>query len=149
MKKIIVPIIIIMCFFSAAYANSKNFGLGIMLGEPTGVSGKLWIDKTSAVDGGLSWSFTDKTSMNIHMDYLFHNFNLIHVEKDEFPLYYGIGGRIKFGNETEVGVRIPVGLEYIFKDSPFDIFLEIAPILNLIPATSLKFNGGIGARFYF
>jgi len=42
-----------------------------------------------------------------------------------------------------------IGLEYIFQDAPFDIFLELAPTMDIVPATGLWLQGGLGARFYF
>jgi hypothetical protein len=46
-------------------------------------------------------------------------------------------------------VRIPLGVNYTFEDGRFDVFVEIAPIFNVIPETSFGLSGGVGARFYF
>jgi len=48
-----------------------------------------------------------------------------------------------------VGLRIPVGLEYIFSGERVDIFLEIVPLLDLVPDTDFSLNGGIGVRYFF
>ena len=86
---------------------------------------------------------------------LFHNFDLFKVETGKMALYYGIGGRVKFGedaaggNETTVSVRIPVGLTYEFEKTPIELFLEFVPMLDLIPSTEFRLAGGIGARYYF
>jgi hypothetical protein len=42
-----------------------------------------------------------------------------------------------------------VGLAYAFADVPIDLFLEVAPILNVVRDTEFDLEGGIGARFYF
>ena len=52
-------------------------------------------------------------------------------------------------DDTKVGIRIPLGVDYIFAESPFDVFVEIAPILNLVPETEFDWSGGVGARFWF
>jgi len=49
----------------------------------------------------------------------------------------------------KVGVRIPVGINYIFAKAPLDIFLEIVPMLELVPRTEFNLNGGIGIRYFF
>ena len=41
------------------------------------------------------------------------------------------------------------GIGYMFEDAPFDLFLEIAPILDLLPSTKMSANAGFGARFFF
>ena len=128
-----------------------DFGLGIIVGEPTGLSGKLWLSKTSAIDGAVAWSFEGEDAFHLHGDYLLHSFNLIRVDKGKLPLYYGIGGRIKFteDDDARVGLRIPVGLAYIFSGERVDIFLEIVPLLDLVPDTDFSLNGGIGVRYFF
>ena len=132
--------------FSTTYGQGK-FGLGIILGEPTGISAKVWMSGTTAVDGAIAWSFANGSALHIHADFLLHNIDVI---SKVVPLYYGIGGRIKFReDDTRIGVRIPVGIAYDFPSTPIDIFLEIVPLLNLNPNTSFTMNGAVGGRFYF
>jgi len=132
--------------FSTTYGQSK-FGLGIILGEPTGISAKLWITGTTAIDGAVAWSFANESAFHIHADFLIHNFG---VFDKVVILYYGIGGRIKFGkDETRLGVRIPVGVAYDIPSTSIDLFLEIVPLLNLNPSTSFTLNGALGGRFHF
>jgi hypothetical protein len=52
-------------------------------------------------------------------------------------------------DDARLGARIPVGLEYIFPDQHFDIFLEVVPLLDLIPDTDFTLNAAIGARYFF
>lgn len=130
-------------------AQEKGFGIGIILGEPTGISFKNWTSSQTAVDGGLAWSFTHNGSLHLHVDYLVHNFNLFKVEKGKLTLYYGIGGRFKSEKKERIGARIPVGLCYIPAKAPLDVFLEVAPLLDVAPATEFGLTGGIGLRYYF
>jgi hypothetical protein len=61
-----------------------------------------------------------------------------------------VGGRIRFeDNDSRVGVRVPVGLAYLFEGEPVDLYIEVAPILDLTPDTGFSMNGGIGARYFF
>jgi len=132
------------------FAKGGNFGLGIILGEPTGLSCKLWNSRTTALDGAIAWSFGNKNAMHIHIDHLFHNFNLINVSNGSLPVYYGIGGRMRLDeDDNKIGVRIPIGLAYQFADAPLDIFFEIVPLLDLVPSTDFCLNGAIGIRYFF
>ncbi|MFQ5867433.1 MAG: hypothetical protein ACE5IT_05500 [bacterium] len=147
---ILVLMLIFLSVSSKGLAYDKNdFGLGIILGSPTGLSAKLWLSKSSAFDAAAAWSFSRKGRLQIHGDYLWHNFNLIKVEKGNMPLYYGLGFRVNFGDEIEAGVRFPIGLEYLFPGAPFDIFVEVGPVLRVIKKTDFEIDGAIGARFFF
>jgi hypothetical protein len=130
-------------------AQNKGFGAGIILGEPTGLSGKYWVSPTNAVDAGVAWAFTKKGFFHLHGDYLWHFVDAIE-STERFVLYAGVGGRLGFGDDkTRVGVRIPGGIAFWPKGAPIDVFLEVAPILDLIPATKLSGNGGLGIRYFF
>ncbi|MEW6305517.1 MAG: hypothetical protein AB1705_18730, partial [Verrucomicrobiota bacterium] len=134
-----------------AARSTDGFGVGTILGEPTGLSLKYWLTAKSAVDGGVAWSFKDNDSFHLHGDYLWHNFDLLPVNKGRLPFYFGVGGRVLFeeDRDTRFGVRGPVGLAYMFANAPVDIFVEVAPIIDITPKTKLTFNGGIGVRYYF
>ncbi len=132
--------------------QNNDFGLGVIIGEPTGPCFKYWLGSKSAIDGAVAWSFEKNGSLHIHADYLLHYFSFIDVKKGRFPFYYGLGGRIKFGHNDDddrLGVRIPLGLEYLFEGAPPGIFIELVPILDLVPKTEIEYNAAIGVRYYF
>lgn len=140
----------LMVFSASTQAEDEDFGIGIILGEPTGISIKNWLTSKSAFDFAIAWSFSGKEdALHVHGDYLMHNFRLIPVDEGQLPVYYGIGGRIKFMDDVNIAVRIPVGIDYLFEDAPVDLFLEIVPMLELTPDTDFELNGGIGARYFF
>ncbi|MBI5475743.1 MAG: hypothetical protein HY964_03295 [Ignavibacteriales bacterium] len=143
-------ILLILLVVPNSYSQDRGFGLGIMIGEPTGLNAKGWLTKRTAIDAGLAWSFVHETALHVHVDYLIHSFNVF-PDAEQLPLYYGIGGRIRTGEkrDAQVGLRMVGGIEYMFRTAPIDIFFEIAPILDLTPKTELNMNAGIGARFYF
>lgn len=128
-----------------------RFGLGAIVGEPTGLSAKIWLSERTAVDAGLAYSFDDPEDFHLHGDFLFHKFDLLPVAKGQLPVYFGVGGRVKFERraDTRAGVRFPVGLAYMFADVPVDLFVEVAPVVDLTPKSRLAFNGGIGVRYFF
>ncbi|MDO9575046.1 MAG: DUF3996 domain-containing protein [bacterium] len=139
-------IIIAVLLSGAVAAQSTGFGLGVIVGEPTGLSCKLWRGSNTAIDGVAAWSFGKGGALQLHSDYLFHNFNLI---KDNIPIYYGIGGKIKFAEKSEAGIRIPLGIDFLLTEAPLDIFFELVPLIGLVPATDFEVNGGIGIRYFF
>jgi len=152
MKKSIFLVLIVISTLAVSNkvsAQDSGFGAGIMFGEPTGVSIKLWTSKTTALDAGLAWSFYNGGFMHIHADFLMHKFNVIDVNSGRLPMYFGIGARLGLGTDLHIGARVPIGLDYLFDEAPVDIFLEIAPGLDLTPATTFALDGGVGVRYFF
>jgi hypothetical protein len=148
--KIVLVTIFLIIGFSNVYSQDKDFGFGVIIGEPTGISAKYWTGSSTAFDAAAAWSFVDEGALHLHADYLFHSFDLINVEKGRLPLYYGLGGKIKLAaKDAEIGARIPVGLSYLVQGAPLDIFFEVVPIMELAPATEFGMNGAIGIRYYF
>jgi hypothetical protein len=137
-------------FLIALNLTAKNeLGLGIAVGDPTGISVKYWTGKNTAIGGACGWSFRGEDYLQINGDFLYHYFEMIPVEKGALPFYIGVGGRLAFKEETEIGVRVPIGLEYLFEDAPFDVFFEVSPYLNLYPESDFDASASIGGRFFF
>lgn len=169
---------------SIATSAGRSFGVGVVVGEPTALSAKLWTSRTTAFDFGLGWGmgwgynryencwdqyYYDRhrnycddrgyyynddrygyRGVHVHMDYLMHNFDLIRSSQ-RLPLYYGPGINMNFWNQggAQVGVRGVLGLAWLPQNAPMDVFLEVAPVVQIVPGTWLDINGGLGARFYF
>jgi hypothetical protein len=140
---------IIMLLTAYNLTAHSGLGLGIVVGDPTGITAKYWTSKNTAICGACGWSFRREGYLHINGDFIYHNFKLFPVEKGELPIYFGLGGRLAFKDETEVGIRIPVGIEYLFEDAPFDAFLELSPYLNLYPRTDMFLSVGLGGRYFF
>jgi hypothetical protein len=153
-------VLVIACASAAAATGQKKansirpglFELGLYLGEPTGLSAKLWVDRKNAVEGIAAWAFSQGFFV-LSADYLFNFLDVVKVEKETFPLYVGVGGIVRIdmttGGGISVGARIPVGLLYVFREAPLEISLEIVPGLYLFPDTQFFGMGGLGVRYCF
>jgi hypothetical protein len=154
----------------AAHSNSsvtsRPFGLGAILGEPTGITGKYWMDHRAAIDGTLSFSFSHY--FLIYSDYLYH-FPGAFGHSSEFVSqlnpYIGVGLELLIQTEDTgrndrhyfrsddgsvgLAVRIPLGIEWRPVTAPIGVFVELAPGVGVIPATYGFLQGGVGIRFYF
>lgn len=149
MKKTAVALILLTAAAGVSFGGDGNIGLGLIFGEPSGISFKLWTGNTTAIDGAAAWSFVGGGFFQVHSDLLFHNFNLFEVEKGKMALYYGFGGRVKMADQTQVSLRVPVGISYEFEDTSIELFLEVVPMLDLAPSTEAGIAGGIGFRYFF
>jgi len=129
----------------------KTFGIGVILGKPTGITAKYKIDHRLAVDAGVGWKTSGDDEFYTYADVLYHLHDVIVVKKGKLPLYLGAGLRYvnRDKDDDKFGIRIPIGAEYLFDGLPLGAFAEIAPVLNLSPDTDVDLEGGIGIRFYF
>jgi hypothetical protein len=149
----------------------RKFGLGFVLGDPTGLSAKWWVGATNSLDFGLGvWGYglNDRCYNNgnggvycnnyggngtFNMDYLWQS-NIIRGQA-QLDWHIGAGGRAIWfrgcnGNCFDVGARMPVGLDLMFNGAPFlELFLEIAPSFYVVHGVGFDVEGGFGARFYF
>lgn len=130
-------------------AQAKNVGIGIILGQPTGLSAKFWMSRKSAIDVAAAWQFLPSGSLYVHADYLYQIYHLFPVKKGSLPLYLGVGASATVQAKPTIGIRVPVGIEYLFPSSPLDAFLEIAIGMSVYPATAVQGSGGIGIRYTF
>ncbi len=132
-------------------AHAHPFGLGVMVGEPTGLSGKQWLGSHSAVDFGASWALEKNENLHLHADYLWHSAGFISSSEPELGAYIGVGGRVLFleNSEDRIGVRVPLGVSYQFSQNRFELFFEVAPVVDLVPDTETDLGGGIGLRYQF
>jgi hypothetical protein len=122
-------------------AQEEGFGLGVILGEPTGICGKLWLSSRTAFAGAAAWSFNKNGNLHLHADYLFHSLG------SKLGFYYGVGGRAKLDEDRKVGLRLPLGIIYL-TESSVDVFFEVAPLLDLAPSTEFRLNAAIGFRYF-
>ena len=153
----------------------KRYGAGIVLGDPTGLSGKVWLGPTNAIDvglGGYGYGYrggcfrdaADRTvcdrgwgqrTLSVHADYLWQS-KIVAGAVAQLDWHLGAGARALFLNDPcafdcwEAGARAPVGLDVTFARPSFlEVFLEVAPALYLIPSTFFGFEGALGVRAYF
>jgi hypothetical protein len=139
-----------MLFSLALAAYAQKTGVGVSLGNPTGLSAKRWLSSTRAVDAGAGFSYGNHTNFSLHSDYLLHNQSAFYLnDVHALDLYYGIGARMEFADDIEIGVRVPVGLAHQMEDAKADIFAEVAPVVDFISRTGVELHLLFGSRYYF
>lgn len=144
-------LVLILSLHSGLFAQDKDLGLGIIVGEPTGMSGKYQLGDNKAIDFALGFSvFGDKSRLSFHADYLYQLNEFIPSE-DNIPFYYGFGLRLRTHSREagSFGVRGVGGLIVNLRNMPLELFFEAAPVFQLLPDTRLKFDAAIGGRYYF
>lgn len=145
---------------SATEIGDRPFGLGVILGDPSGLSAKYYLGgRSTALDFALAFDTYGPTDgwMYFHGSYLIHPSVLGRGDGVEFPWHVGIGAFAmsgRFGNDVVddldfVGLRVPLGVDADLEAIPLQFFADLALRVSIIPGTDIDFDAGIGARYYF
>ncbi len=125
-----------------------DMGVGFIAGNPSGLSGKIWLGETNALDLTLGLNVLENW-LALNADYLWHEFGLIPVPQGKLPVFYGMGVWAALANHGGIGVRGVVGIEYLFPNAPLDAFFEICPGISVLPGTHFGADVGLGMRYFF
>ncbi len=128
-------------------------GIGIFLGQPTGLTFEIDLSASSWVDFKAAWNLAGPKggySILLQGNYEYAFPGMFAIEKELFTPFVG-GGAVVDINDTNVvfGVRVPAGVSYRFRDIPLELFLEAGIDVYLFPSFSLGGSGGLGARLRF
>jgi hypothetical protein len=138
-------------------AEKGTLGVGIILGEPTGISARLYLKDDQAIQAAIGASFV-ANGIQGDADYVFHPVILQDRDTLVIPLYVGPGIRMidysggsNGSSHFAVGVRAVGGMLFDFKSVPLDAFIEIAGVLeyDFKDGVGLGLNLGAGVRYYF
>lgn len=127
----------------------KDLGVGFSIGGPTGLSARKWIEDTKTIDGAAGWNLGGNPHLILQGAYTYQFKDALYFN-DQHPLdaYVGVGAKIDFDDEIEIGARLPLGLSYYFNNREAEAFAEFSPLLRLIPSTDIGAQLAIGMRIY-
>lgn len=144
---------------SAEARPPRVFGAGFILGEPTGLSAKLFLARQHALQSHLGFAFAKRNRISTTLDYLFHLHDVIPPfgRAGNLSPYFGVGGILSFrthnknsdARDANIGLRFPVGASFALRAVPIEIYLEVAPGVSFINEAFFTVDGGTGARYYF
>lgn len=121
----------------------KGLGLGLVVGDPSGLTGKLFLSPTHAIDAGLGLD----GDVDFYVDYLWHGWKAFpQPEKGRLAAYLGLGPSLI--NDV-VALRTVGGASYFVAGPPVEVFAELVPSFRLNSRGGITLEGGIGARYYF
>jgi len=131
---------------SSRVGSAEDLGIGFALGQPTGPTAKYWLSSTTAIDASMGYHFN--SNFDLQANYLWHSFSSFNVDRGRMPLYAGLGARVNLGNTSHLGMRMPIGLSYLFASDPVELFAEVAPVIRLITKLGFDMDGRVGIRVY-
>jgi len=126
--------------------SADDLGVGFAAGQPLGVTGKYWLSSTTAIDAEAGYHFN--SNFDMHADYLWHSFSSFDIQNGRLPFYFGVGGRVNLGDDSDFGMRIPLGVSYLPSNQPFEFFAEVAPVVKVLIKLGVGVDGMVGFRVY-
>lgn len=137
--------------------DKGTLGVGLVIGEPMGICGRLYLEDDRALQGAVGVAFIGG-GLQVHGDYVLHPYILQARETFVLATYVGPGARVvqyadgRDASYFALGLRAVGGLLFDFKN-PLDAFFEVAGVLEYGFADGvgfeLAFNAGVGLRYYF
>ncbi len=156
MRNLILTTMLMIGVVSLSNAQDYNTGIGLRGGFSNGISIKHFIGDNIALEGIVTtrWQGFSVTGLYEIHDQAF--------EVERLNWYYGVGGHIGFwsGDKvrwaddnlsyTVIGVDAILGLEYNFKEIPFNLSLDWKPVFNLIGYSGFwGDSGALSIRYIF
>jgi hypothetical protein len=143
-------VLLVVLSSASARAESGSFGLGLILGQPTGVTGAYQLSDRTAIDAAVGLGWVDARRFYLHVEFDYFLPRLISGGSAELSAYLGIGGFFyDLRDDPGLGVRAPFGLSLDFTSVPLQLFLEASLLLFLTPDVDLDVRGALGFRYYF
>lgn len=166
MKKVLIVLTLIcLVAFPVMAGNSytgvtkkNSVGVGLNLGTNTGVGLRFGMGSFDILAnvGINNFSFSPFT-LSADAAASYNVYTIDGGKNLKFPITVGAGAKtsIKFADTVDfnLGVVVPVGIEYTFAEVPVTLYVRLAPGIQLLEASKFKigfdFAGYIGALWNF
>lgn len=126
-----------------------DVGIGGQIGNPSGVTLKVYRERFPSYDFLAAWDLDDFFFLNAHLLYEEHLGNSQNVH-----FFFGPGGFLGVNDrpadredDAVIGLSGRVGLNVIVER--FEIYGQVTPRISVVPDTEGNVGGGVGIRFYF
>lgn len=153
MKKILILAVVLICtisLFDTTQGQDRTFGIGGIIGDPDGITAKAWLSESMAIAGAISLDVGDNYSwFLIQADFLKQN-TVASWEEAFLQTHFGGGLRVVSGDFSDyIALRAPIGVDVQAIDAPVEVFMEVAPTIDVDPEVYFYFTGAMGFRYYF
>lgn len=171
MRYIILAALLLVPNAANAAADTANlagrFGFGFQVGAPFAITGKYWLTKDQALQGYVGTFFGDAGIIGADYVVTFARTRLTGAPL-HFGFHIGGGGALVFGDhacfnhwndrhchdndgddDIALGVRVPLAANMYLDKVPLEIYLELAPVFEIVPDFDGTLTAGLGVRYYF
>lgn len=145
-------------------AFAKTWGLGAVIGAPTGLSANYFLSEARTVHTTLAYDFDGDDDLQLASHYQFRMNNL-NFENFKMGWFYGVGARLALKDhdhdhkhhnhhhhddeQLELGPSGTIGLFHEFQEIPLEAFLKGNLTVNLIEDTDVDTDIMLGLHYNF
>ena len=156
----------------APSSGQNGFSLGLILGDPTGLTLRGGLGERAAIQAHFGFSPFPGDALAAMVDWTYDAWNFLRDNPTAWLLFYfGFGGKAEwftgkyyawdynhhhgFPDQSHfgLGVRGLVGLRAPFRKAPFDVFFELSPLGFIVvvpdPGFYYDFDIAVGGRYRF
>ncbi len=155
---------------STPVSDRNGFSLGLILGDPTGLTLRAGFGESNAIQAHFGFSPFPGDAVAVMVDWTYDAWVFLRDNSTaSLPFYFGFGGKAEwfsghyyayhdhrdYADQSHFGfgARGLVGFRASFVKAPFDLFIELAPVgfLVVVPDTGIYYDidFAIGARYRF
>jgi hypothetical protein len=153
------------------YQSGYTFGIGVVLGQPAGVSMEFLLGAGHAIQAVVGFDMRWRDGLIFSANWLWHPLVITSTSAFDLSFHFGAGLYLGawydrrwghgcdwdptsgyhncHGDEVGVGAHFPIGLDMFFKAVPVEVYIEIAPGFWFAPFIDWEIFGGLGGRYYF
>ncbi len=160
-KLIFIPLLALALIVAPGVAFAKIWGLGVVIGSPTGVSANYFLSESRSIHTTLAYDLigNDRLELGSHYTWRMHNLNF---EQVKLGWFYGAGAMLTFKESDDhhhnnnlthdhdgmnFGPSGTIGIFHEFTEVPLELFFKGNLTLNLIKDTDVDANIMIGLHY--
>ena len=157
-----VPWMLVSSLMVPGLAFAKTWGLGAVIGAPTGLSANYFLSESRTVHTTLAYDLSGDDDFQIASHYQWRMNNL-NFEAIKLGWFYGVGARLAFKDhdhnhknhdhddheELELGPSGTIGLFHEFTEVPLEVFLKGNLTVNIIENTDVDADVMLGLHYNF
>lgn len=163
-KNLLISCALLSLAIAPGLAFAKTWGLGAVIGAPTGLSANYFLSESRTVHTTLAYDFSGDNDLQLASHYTWRMNNL-NFEKINFGWFYGVGARLAFKDhnhhkhhnhdhddhhgDVDFGPSGTIGLFHEFTEVPLEVFLKGNLIVNVISDTDVDADVMLGLHYNF
>ena len=164
MRKVIIALLALMLIALPLTAGTigaskkDSVGLGLNIGTNTGLGVKYGFgDFDLLANIGLADFRVDPFALGVDAALSYQVYDIEIDRNNHMPVTVGIGGNVNFvfddKAKIDVSLLVPVGIEYTFNKVPFNLYLRLAPGVQIFKNSDVDFGfdfqANIGVLYMF
>lgn len=150
-------------FLFSDYAMAKTFGLGAVIGAPTGLSANYFFRPNQSIHTTLAYDLSGEDDLQFASHYTWRR-NTLRIENVNFGWFYGFGAKLAVDKHdhhhhkhdhdhddghVHLGPGGTLGLFHEFKSVPLEVFLKGNLTVNILEHTGVDGDLMLGLHYNF